>query len=237
MQEDPLDSSIAGETVGNMLCAGCPLGRQRMSDYINIKPIPPALLSDPTAVSGATRECNFLAAGSGLFAGLVRLRKSPASTLKRRRPARIHHAAGNPHLVPGLQIAKQPIQIHACGRTGMEGHGFPVSLVHHTHQLAQADTVRIGSDKVNDVVLVDGDCAGHAGRRYRRERAAARGAFQITKTTVQGKKEPCEKPKRMGETPWVSQSFYFRASATISFAGQGSSQQQEYLSPLPVIVE
>jgi hypothetical protein len=39
---------------------------------------------------------------------------------------------------------------------GMEGDGFPESLAHDLHQLAQADTIGMVGDQFDDFVAVDG---------------------------------------------------------------------------------
>ena len=81
--------------------------------------------------------------------------------LTRRRATRIDHSTGDPHLVPGLQKTKQAVEIHAHRRAGVEGDGFPEALAHNFHQQAEPNAVRIGGNKVDDVVSVDGDGVGH----------------------------------------------------------------------------
>jgi hypothetical protein len=77
--------------------------------------------------------------------------------LTRRRPSRIHHAAFDPHLGSHFQKTEQAFKIHAHRRAGVKGDGFPESLIHDFHQLAQADAVRIVGDKADDFVSMDGD--------------------------------------------------------------------------------
>ena len=80
--------------------------------------------------------------------------------LASRRSTRKHHAAGDPHLVPGFQEMEQLVEVHTGRRAGMKGGHPPVTFSDNFHQLTQTDAVRIGEDKVDDVVSVDGDGVG-----------------------------------------------------------------------------